>query len=167
MSNLEEIHIDFDYSRYKERIDKLSDKEFRKFARSLPRRPLVILRQGVRTVLRSKIGHNPLRRVKMAGLHLYCKPLWNDIKLTLYKKGPVGGLVGLVTPKRRYNRAYVLRILNRGTKPRYTKKTEKKRYTGSGPRLNFFEPGIRMKEKEAVASFSAALEKAVNKLTKS
>lgn len=160
------IRIDADTSAVDSLCVRLSGRELTKALRGLERQPLRTLRNGVKQELSARTKKHRVRQVWTSGPRTYKspRPLWQDIKMTPYKRGPVGGVVGLLTPKRYGNRAFVLRILNRGTKQRVTKKGARR---GSGPALLFFEAGVARSRGQASKSFNDGIRKAIIKLERS
>lgn len=159
----ERIAVSIDGTGFEELAARLSDKELKATLKKLVRRPLVTLRKGVQRELSARVRPHRKNRFRR-GKNGYWgnKPLKNDVALKVYKKGAIGGIVGLVTPKRLGNRAYVLRILNRGTAERRTKGGA---YRGTGPALDFFRPGIRSMESQAVAEFTRQVAAEVKRLS--
>ena len=160
------IKIDVDTAAVDSLCARLSGQRLTKALRGLERQPLRTLRNGVKQELSARTKKHRVRQVWKSGPRTYKspRPLWQDIKMTPYKRGPVGGVVGLLTPKRYGNRAFVLRILNRGTKQRVTKKGARR---GSGPALLFFEAGVARSRQAAAQAFNAGIRKELRKLMKS
>lgn len=160
------IRLEVDTAAVESLCARLSGRELTKTLRGLARRPLLTLRNGVKQELSVRTNAHRVRQVWTSGPRTYKnpRPLWQDIKMTPYKRGPVGGVVGLMTPKRYGNRAFVLRILNRGTEPRVTKKGARR---GSGPALLFFEAGVARSRGQASKSFNDGIRKALLKLERS
>ena len=160
------IRIDVDTAAVESLCARLSGRELTKALRGLERQPLRTLRNGVKQELSARTKKHRNRGFWKSGPRTYKspRPLWQDIKMTPYRRGPAGGVVGLLTPKRYGNRAFILRILNRGTKQRVTKKGARR---GSGPALLFFEAGVARSRGQASKSFNDVIRKALIKLERS
>lgn len=162
----ERITFEVDTAQLDALLSRLSDRRLVQVQRRLVRQPLLKLRNGVKQALNARTKPHRNRGFWKSGPRTYKspRPLWQDIKMTPYRSGPAGGVVGLLTPKRYGNRAFILRILNRGTKQRVTKKGARR---GSGPALRFFEAGISQSREAAVQAFNAGIRKELRKLMKS
>lgn len=140
----------------------LSDKDALKAVRGGLRKQLSKVRAGVRREFKNRHPkHRANHKTWTQMGYYYARPLWHDIKLRLNKES-LGGLVSLFNPKRKPNRAYVLRFLNSGSEGNRT--TKKGHNTGYLKADNFFEAGVNATMDEAAAGLEKAILAQIDKI---
>lgn len=147
-------------------------RQVRKALRPVVRSAALTVRRGVQQEVKAEFGtgaqggytrvkgYGRVKAVSVRGELHAARPLYKDVKMFTYKRETLGANVSILD-SRRWNRAYILRFQNQGTKER---RTEEGYSRGRLTARHFFEEGSakggRKAGRELRAKADAALVKA-------
>lgn len=160
-------------------VRSLDEKSLRRGLRAGVGKAMRVVTKRVMAEAKTKINFNRkgswVASKRLGGMKVWRKPLYKEVYQFVWKKN-LGATSGILAPKgNQPSRAYILRILDQGTKRRDAKSWKHKKSgrvipgplnRGSVRALNFFKPAVNASWREAQSKLTVYTVDGLRKLMK-